>query len=380
MLPAGLTEEALARAEAEADPDSLAAAGRLRQAYGPELAAAALHQASLRRRARTKFGDQAGGMFFTRIGLEQATRPEIAAHHAQRLRAAGARRVFDLGCGIGSDARACAAAGLAVVAVDLDPATAAIARANLDPPATVVCADAETLLLDALSPGDAIFCDPARRTDRGRLWQVADFRPSWGWVTALLDGRRPVGVKLGPGLPHSFIPGGVEAQWVTHRHDVVEVTLWAGPGAVPDQRSAFHWPDQQLVTDPTAPALGVRPPGRYLYEPDGSVIRSGGMAQVGAALGAALLDPDIAYLTADELTPTPWATTFAVQEVLPFDVKIIKAYLRTRGIGRLEIKKRGVEVDPAALRRRLGPTGPEEATLILSRTPRGAVALVAQRS
>ena len=119
-------------------------------------------------------------MFFTRAGLEQATRPEIAAHHAQRLAAAGAGRVFDLGCGIGSDARACGDAGLAVVAVDLDPATAAVARANLGPAATVVCADVETLRLDALGPGDAVFCDPARRTDRGRLWRVADFTPELG--------------------------------------------------------------------------------------------------------------------------------------------------------------------------------------------------------
>jgi SAM-dependent methyltransferase len=380
MLPAGLTEEALARAEAEADPDSLAAAGRLRRTYGPELASAALHQASLRRRARTKFGDEAGRMFFTRTGLEQATRPEIAAYHARRLQAAGARRVFDLGCGIGSDARACAAAGLTVIAVDLDPATAAIARANLGPGSTVVCADAETLRLDALAPDDAVFCDPARRTERGRLWRLADFTPSWGWVRARLDGRRPVGVKLGPALPHTVIPAGVEAQWVTHGHDVVEVTLWAGPGAVPERRSAFLWPDHELVTDPRAPALEVRPPGRYVFEPDGSVIRSGGLAQVGAALGAALLDPDIAYLTADQLTSTPWATAFAVQEVLPYDVKVVKEHLRARGVGRLEIKKRGIDVDPADLRRRLDLRGLDEATLILSRTPRGALALITQRS
>ena len=65
--------------------------------------------------------------------------------------------------------------------------------------------------------------------------------------------------------------------------------------------------------------------------------------------------------------------------MLPYDLKVVKAYLRARGIGRLEIKKRGVEVDPAALRRRLDLAGDQEATLVLSRTPRGAVALVARR-
>jgi hypothetical protein len=49
-------------------------------------------------------------------------------------------------------------------------------------------------------------------------------------------------------------------------------------------------------------------------------------------------------------------------------------------VGTLEIKKRGVDVDPAELRRRLQPSGPASATLVLSRTPAGAVALVVQRT
>ena len=64
-------------------------------------------------------------------GLEQATRPEVADHHASRFLEAGVRRVIDLGCGIGSDSMAFARAGLEVVAVDVDPATAAVAQANL---------------------------------------------------------------------------------------------------------------------------------------------------------------------------------------------------------------------------------------------------------
>lgn len=53
--------------------------------------------------------------------------------------------------------------------------------------------------------------------------------------------------------------------------------------------------------------------------------------------------------------------------------------MRERGIGVLEIKKRGVDADPAALRRRLRPAGPNSATLILTPTASGAQALVARR-
>ena len=66
---------ALAAADQVATGDPLAAASALRsRGVGPELAAAALTQVDLRRRATSKFGPAAGRMFFTRAGLEQATR------------------------------------------------------------------------------------------------------------------------------------------------------------------------------------------------------------------------------------------------------------------------------------------------------------------
>src|SRR5439155_27038148 len=122
--------------------------------------------AELRRRAAAKFGADAAAMFFTRAGLEQATRGAVAARRAARLAASGAASVADLGCGVGADAIAFARAGLRVRAVDPDPLTAAVADTN----ATVLGLrhriDVSTV--DArevdLSTVDAVFCDPARRT------------------------------------------------------------------------------------------------------------------------------------------------------------------------------------------------------------------------
>ena len=384
-LPFGLTPEALADAAAEPDPDGLAAATRLRAAHGTEVVAAALHQASLRRRARSKFGARAATLFLTRDGLEQATRPAVAAHHAARLVAAGASRVVDLGCGIGTDALAFADAGLEVLAVERDPGTAAVAAANLGERGRVLCADAEEVAAELLTPGTAAFCDPARRTGSGRLWRAADFSPSWDLVTALLAGDRVAGVKLGPALPHTLVPWGAEAEWVTHDGDTVEVGLWAGPGARPglDVATLLPGADRLEVARPApgraAEALPVGPVGRYLYEPDGAVIRARGVAPLGRRLGAHLLDPEIAYLTGDTATATPFATAFEVLEVLGAGEKALRRWVREHQVGTLEIKKRGVDVDPAVLRRRLAPRGPRAATLVLSRTPSGAVALVVRR-
>ena len=47
---------------------------------------------------------------------------------------------------------------------------------------------AEDLWPTLADPGTAVFCDPARRTDRGRSWRVEDLSPGWSFVLDLLDG------------------------------------------------------------------------------------------------------------------------------------------------------------------------------------------------
>lgn len=254
--------EALAAAATQRDPDSLAAATALRATYPPELAAAALTQIGLRRQARTKLGERADTLLFTRAGLEQASRAAVAAHHAARFVAAGVRRVVDLGCGIGTDALALLDAGLEVVAVEADPETASVARANLGDRAEVLVGDAVELAPGLLRPGVAGYADPARRTSRGRSWRAEDLSPPWSFVEWLLGvdpaadhDHRVAGVKLGPGLPHRMIPARVEAAWVSERGDTIEVGLWSGAGSLPGSRVATLLPDHRLVVDPSAAAL-----------------------------------------------------------------------------------------------------------------------------
>ncbi len=383
-FPQQLSAEALAAAAAEDDPSGLGAAGRLRTRFGAEVATAAINQTVLRRRAVAKFGGRAASMFFTRDGLEQATRPSVAEQHAARLTAAGATSVLDLGCGIGADAMAFVRAGVRVLAVERDPATAELAAANLaavtaagGAEAEVIVADAEQVVEELLSRVDAVFCDPARRTGAGRTWRIEDFTPPWSLVCRLLDGSRPAVVKLGPALPHRLIPAGVEAQWISDRGDTVEVLLAAGGGAVPDRRSALITPDRRLVAAEGQPR--VRPIGAFVYEPDGAVIRSGGISELAGRIGAGLIDAQVAYLTGDAAVESPFLSCFEVREVLPYKEKLLRSWVREHRTGTLEIKCRGVEVDPAQLRKRLRPSGPESATLIITRTPDGARVLVARR-
>lgn len=461
--PAG--QQALAEASGLPDTEAPGAVARMRARYG-QRAAAVLTQASLRRAARVKFGAAAERWFYTRAGLEQATRPAVAAHRAATYVAAGATRVLDLGCGIGTDAWAFLDAGLEVVAVEIDPVTAAVAAANLAPAvaagrARVLQGDVTVLLDELWSPGVSVFADPARRTGAGRTWNPADFTPPWDWAVGLLARATAGGgvgcLKLGPGLPYRMIPEDVAAEWVSHRGDLVEVALWALPAAYAADRPASAPPGPSVPSGPsgpsgqgevvtsTLPVAGTRTAtllddggavlrlvaedapgplrapavGSVLWEPDPAVIRAGAVDRLAELLDAGRVADEIAYLVSAAAPgagpgagrsdpagsvgersdpvgsagsrldpagpagrhpdPTRFATGFRVLEVLAAKEKVLRAWVRDHRVGRLEIKKRGVDTDPAALRRRLRPSGPNAATLVLTPTPDGARALVVER-
>ncbi len=381
LTPAGQT--LLARAhevydEQAGDPLRTTTVLRRDAAAGstPEQATAALTQVQLRHRARAKFDDLADRMYFTPDGLEQATRLRVAEHRAARLAIASPSSVLDLGCGIGGDLVAFARAGLTAAGIDRDPLRVEVARANLaalDLGGAVQEADASSLDLAGFG---VVFADPARRNATGRVFDVEGWSPPWPFVQQLLT--RPACVKVAPGIPHDLVPEGVEAEFVSDNGDVKEAVLWSSYLATARRRATVIRPGGlATLTDEDDPGdQALRGVGRYLYEPDGAVIRAGLVTAVAAGVGGGLVDEHIAYVTADEAFSTPFARSYEVLEELPYKEKALKAALRERGIGRLTIKKRGVDVVPEELRKRLVLSGDEEATLVMTRVAGKGTALL----
>ncbi|WP_428834593.1 class I SAM-dependent methyltransferase [Nonomuraea maheshkhaliensis] len=403
LTPRG--QEALARAGELAGADPVAAATTLRRTYDAALTSAALTQAGLRERAKAKFGEDAAVMYFTPHGLEQSTRAEVAEHRARRLQtmtrrtceaptgpeaesaaapptepAAGkALHVVDACCGIGGDLLALARAGCAVTAVDTDPLTVAVAAANaralgVDDRVTVRAGDAARIRPEEY---DVLFADPARRTGRGRTFDPMAYSPPWPVVLDLISRAGLACVKVAPGIPYEFIPEGAQTEWVSYKGEVKEATIWTGQGGGRGGRWTGRAAGRRATLLPgghsltaagaTATPAPVGPAGRYVYEPDGAAVRAHLVAEVAELVGGRLLDPLIAYITADDPVDTPWATRYEIEDILPFSLKKLRALLRERQIGNVTIKKRGSAVDIERLRADLRLKGGNSAVVILTR-------------
>ncbi|MEU4210099.1 methyltransferase domain-containing protein [Streptomyces sp. NPDC026206] len=377
-----LTDEGRALLDGLRDYDpsqELATATRLRREHPADLVSAALGQARLRQRAVAKFGaEDAYRMFFTPHGVEQATRASVALHRARRFSALGVRRLADLCCGNGGDAIALARAGISVLAVDRDPLTCEVARANAEALGLadlieVRCADVAEV--DA-SSYDALFVDPARRGGRGRIFDPEAYSPPLSWAVQAARSAPRAALKIAPGVPHEAIPDDAEAEWISDGGDVKEAVLWFG--TQPGTRRATLLPGGASLVGRGLPDPAVRPVGRYLYEPDGAVIRAHLVAEVAEELDGGLIDETIAYVTSDELRGTAYAAAYEVTDVLPFNLKRLKAIVRERGIGVAVIKKRGSAVEPEELRRKLKLGGPNSCVIVLTRVAGAPTMLLGQ--
>lgn len=336
----------------------------LRKEFAPELASAALETVLLRLRARAKFS-RAEQMYFTREALEQSSGELVARHRAQRYAHADSP-IYDVCCSIGGDALELAEAG-SVVGLDIDPLRQAIAEVN-----AAVYERAERIsfaLADARSwvvpPNAWIFFDPARRSGGRRHWQPEDYEPPLSLIEDWLPRAACIGVKVAPGIDYDALPYDCEVEIVSVAGEVKEACLWFG-ALRRSTRSAVLLPEGHTLHAAPTPPTPVVAPLRYLYEPDGAVIRAHLVEQLAGQIGAAKIDESIAFLTSDSLVHTPFARAFRVLETMPFNLKRLRARLRELDVGQVVVKKRGSPIDPQVLEKQLRLHGSHALTIVLT--------------
>jgi len=321
----------------------------------------------LRRKAAVKLAGLAdvSGWLFTDEALQQATAAAVAAHRAARL--AGAV-VHDATCSIGTELAALRATAAFVLGSDLDVVRLAMARHNV--PDVALCrADA----LRPVSRDAVVLLDPARRSGGRRRFDPSAYTPPLDALTETYRGRATV-IKCAPGIDFDAVrrlgfDGEIEV--TSAGGSVREACLWSSPLAQPGVRRRASVLDRgEVVTDADPDDCPTGPPGRWIVDPDGAIVRAGLVRHYGARHGLWQLDPAIAYLSGDQLPAG--VRGFEVIEELPLREKVLRQALSARDCGALEILVRGVDVDPDALRRRLRPAGATSLSLVITRIGSGA--------
>lgn len=365
----------------DSDRSILSLTQQLRRELSLERAHLVLEQVELRRRATEKFS-QAERMFFTRQLLEQSTDEQIAEYKASRFPRASL--VADLCCGIGGDLQALARR-TTCFAIDKDPVALLFAERNCGE--TSISLRVESC--DVRDIAESLECaawhiDPDRRSAGSRT-SSAEFAEPGIDVLQQLTRRTPDGaIKLAPAAAFpSQISDAFECEWISSRRECRQQVAWLGELARrPGQHTATtidrHGTPHTFSAVPNLPCSTVSPL-HYLFDLDPAVVASRLVGAIAEEHGLSAVGPSPSYLTGDALVDDPLLTAFEVVDVVPLDTKRLKTTLQDRRIGSIEIKVRGVDIDPPSLRRRVQPRGSAAATLLIFDSPAGVRAALANR-
>jgi len=364
LSPTGQLALSTAMALAPSESTFLTCFGQMAKRYERDLARAALETALLRARAAAKFS-RAEQMFFLREALEQASSEAVARHRAASLlRRLGSRpRLLDLGCGIGGDTLALAAVA-EVTAVDSDGLRLALAEQNVRAyEVTATFHEGDGLKLDL--PAEVVFVDPDRRVGGRRQLSFDACEPMLSAVRQRFT-QQAIVAKLAPGVPEKEVRllGG-EAEYVSLAGELKECLWWSPALATARLRATVLPSGETIACDHPVSPPPADAPGEWLIDPGPAITRAGLVGELAQRLCAWPLEPGIAYLSADQWTPTPFARAWRIRAALPLHLATLRDLLRQQGIGRINLMRRGVPHDSEEILRKLKLQGEGVAQVVM---------------
>jgi hypothetical protein len=356
----------------------LAAQQELRKHFDADLVRAACALREIRQQAEGLL-PEAGRLWLTRTGLEQATAWDVAAHKSQRFPADVP--LMDLCSGIGVDTSALLKRG-PVTSVDINPSMLQrcvwnVEMWNPDAQHQAVATDVHSLRLN----DTMLHLDPDRRTASDRpTKRLEQYSPNLDWMQQLIGTAAGGAIKLGPASNFMQKFPGCEIELISLHGECREATVWFGELASESPFRATVLPSaESLAADP----LSVwKPPvsevGTWIFDPDPAVVRSGLLDVVADRFDLERLDDADEYLTGSQRPNTAFVKAFEVETVLGSNEKELKRYLKKQPSSQYEIKCRRVSVNADAIRRRL-PVGDAPPRTILFVRVEGKVHIVIAR-
>jgi 16S rRNA G966 N2-methylase RsmD len=338
---------------------------------------AAVVQISAWQTARKKlplWAETEGVAYPEHLSMEQCS-SQLTAEYKARLAAAllesaaieGTPALTDLTGGFGVDATMMArATGARLTFVERNQALCDIAANNMPllgvEQAEIVCADS-VQTLDGLAPQSLIFIDPARRDEHGgKTVAISDCTPDICAISdTMLEKAEWVMVKLSPMLDLASVGKQlahvVETHIVSVEGECKEVLLVMSKKHDAPQRTVCA----NIGKDGTADTLCVNESeaqcklagqvGRYLYEPNASIMKACAFKSVCSQYGVEKLHPDSHLYTSSALVADFPGRKFEVTGQSSFAKKELKAFLS--GTKKANLTVRNFPASVAELRKRL---------------------------
>jgi THUMP domain-like len=312
--------------------------------------------------------------------------------------------VVDGCCGAGVDAVALSFRG-PTIGVDCDPWLAAIAHSNAASHGQQIETYAEMLTVDSLRGAKWIHVDPDRRSDQAKTLRADEFSPPLGSLSELFEHVEGGIVKVAPSTELNE----EDAEWVdqhccrawigsfgecrqqlllvnkiteqqqfrelvqnsesTNQRIAIVLSAPAGPHA-----TAMNWfssfqfaafaADDGSIDDGPEPTLEI---GKYMFDLN-ATLHAAELQQAWAEDNEVEAVTDVrGYFTGDHPIDDPLTQSFEVLEVLPWDDRKIRKWLRGQKFGNVEVKCRLAKLDASSFQRRYSSEQGEPLTLLVTK-------------
>ncbi len=367
----------------EAKTEHLKLSERLAKGPFAEIRGKVLDYIALVPRYRKKFRTK-GFLACDRLALEQSTAADIGIYKAKLFPEDCS--IDDLCCGMGGDSFFLSEKAK-VRGYDLAPERVAMYRFNtkaMGIERTAEIADVRTVE----NRGEYFTIDSARRERLGdNQRNFSELAPAFSEILEIARHYRGGIAKLPPGYPTGEFPPGAEIAYLGSRNDCRECLVFFGemarhPGkvravAIGESDEPYEWLSEAPLSEISE--LPTGPLGNFLAEPIPVLVRSHLFSTIARKISptASLISPGIAYVTSASPLDAPAFRNYRVLGSVPLSTSKVKALLKAHDIGKLTLKKRGVEIVPEAEIRRLSPKGSREGVLFYTRTNGDKAAILA---
>ena len=280
-------------------------------------------------------------LLFTDQGAQQASSWELAKYHATKFKAFN--KIADLCCGIGVDLINIAKGKEQVYAIDLDTNTLKLAEYN--------CGNKNLKNINFIlgkaeefdQQVDAIFIDPDRRPNSSRRIAPEEYSPPFSKIMELRNICPNIAVKLSPAIDYKrlHLPIDSTLEFISENGSLKEILLCMGKLATKNcDRKAVLLPSD-LIMKNSSIKIEVTEIKKYLFEPDPAIIRAGLVQELGSKIGYHLIDSKLALLTGSHILQSDFGKIYKVEQIMKYNLKEVRKYVRENEIGELIIKTRG---------------------------------------